>query len=745
MAARFSPPDGRPDGDGRDALAVDLLGVLEEVGAHTGGIYRLEPGGQVLELAVIEGLPREFVRPWERISLTAPIPVAVALREGRLVWVEGEEEMVRCYPGLALALPYQFRMAALPLATDTAPCGGMFVLWPCSHPSRLSSGERDRLAAAATGLARGLEKIPRTGPPLRAGLEPYVPGPPGGGRAEALETMVARLPEGICAMDDHGRLTFISPRGAALIGESPRRLVGARPWRVLPWLNDPVYEDRYRAAMVSRQPTSFVALRPPDLWLSFDLYPLGSGITVRITPAPVEPGDVPAPAPSVDPAIPTRVGAIYHVLHLASALTQAAGVQDVVDLVADQMMPAFGGQALALLTAEDGRLGVVGHRGYPPEITAQYDRLPLRSPTPSTRTMVTGVPSFFESPEEMDQIYPMAVAPDDGMAAWAFLPLIASDRPVGTCVLAFSQPHHFTVEERAVLTSLGGLIAQALERARLYDAKLELAHGLQESLLPHALPRLPGLTAAARYLPGTEGMEIGGDFYDVIRLTDDTVAAVVGDVQGHNVTAAALMGQLRTAVRAYATTGAGPAEVLARTNHLLADLDPGLFATCVYVQLDLRRRVAHLARAGHPQPLLRHPDGDVRVLDIPGGLLLGVDPGAEYPCTEVLLEAGSILALYTDGLIETPGTDLDDALADLGAELARTGEQNLEDLADALIRHARPTGHRSDDIALLLLCPTADPESDPVPDPAPEKSGPPAARPRAPRGRDGGPPPPAVQ
>ncbi|MER5326216.1 PP2C family protein-serine/threonine phosphatase [Streptosporangium roseum] len=699
MAGRFLPPDG---GDG---LAGDLISMLEDVGAHAGAIYRLAPDGQVLELTVMEGLPREFARPWERVSLTAPVPVADASREGRLVWVGGEEDMVRCYPGIALALPYDFRMAALPLATATAHYGGMFLLWPGSHPPRLSSGQRDRLTAAAARLARTLEESGRPCPP---GPGPRAPVPAGAVPPGGLEAMVARLPEGVCALDDHGRLTFISPRGAALIGESPRRLIGARPWRALPWLNDPVYEDRYRAAMISQQPTSFVALCPPDRWLTFDLYPAVSGITVRITPALVEPENVPVLTSAVDSAVPTRVGAIYHVLHLASALTEAAGVQDVVGLVADQIMPAFGGQALALLVAEDGRLRVAGHRGYPPNITEQYDRLPLTSPTPSVRTMVTGVPSFFESHKELDQIYPLAVAPDDGMAAWAFMPLIASGRPIGTCVLAFSRPHRFTVEERALLTSLGGLIAQALERARLYDAKLELAHGLQESLLPHALPLLPGLTAAARYLPSTEGMDIGGDFYDVIRLTDDTVAAIIGDVQGHNVTAAALMGQLRTAVRAYATTGAGPGEVLARTNRLLADLDPGLFATCVYVQLDLRRRTACLARAGHPYPLLRHPDGGVRVLDVPGGLLLGLDPEAEYPCTEIPLPVGSVLALYTDGLIETPGIDLDDSLAELGIELARVGDQHLDGLADTMIRHAQRTSRRGDDIALLLLRLTAE-------------------------------------
>ncbi|WP_435826719.1 SpoIIE family protein phosphatase [Nonomuraea dietziae] len=688
------------EGDDQDALLKVLTKMLQEIGAHTGAIYRLSPDGQVLELAMMEGLPREFVQPWERVSLTAPIPVADALRDKRLVWVGSEEDMVRCYPTIAVALPYEFSLAAVPLSTPAGDYGAMFIVWSGSYPPP-PAPTRERLTAAAAELAEKLQALAGKSPSRRrSGRHEAAPltDP-----AEILGAMVARLPEGICTLDVKGRLTYVSPRGAALLGESPLRLIGAQPWTVLPWLDDPVYEDRYRRAMISQQPSSFVALCPPERWLAFDLYPSISGITVRISPAPLETEAAPAHTLPIDVALPIRTGAIYHVLHLASTLTQAAGVRDVVTLVADQIMPAFGAQAVALLAAEEGLLRVVGHRGFPPHIIEQYGRLTLTSPTPSIRAMVTGVPNFFESHDELYQIYPSAVAPDDGMAAWALLPLIASGRPVGTCVLAFREQHSFTVEDRAVLTSLGGLIAQAMERARLYDAKSELARGLQEGLLPHALPRIPGLDAAARYLPGTEGMDIGGDFYDLIRLPDGAAAAIIGDVQGHNVTAAALMGQIRTAVRAYAAAGADPGEVMYRTNQMLTDLDPGLFASCVYVHLDLPRCEARLARAGHPEPLVRHPNGDVEVIHVPGGLLLGIEPETEYPCTNVPLEVGSLLALYTDGLIEVPGIDIDDGLAALGTRLASDGDQPLNELAESLIRNVEEVGRRSDDVALLLL------------------------------------------
>jgi serine phosphatase RsbU (regulator of sigma subunit) len=253
-----------------------------------------------------------------------------------------------------------------------------------------------------------------------------------------------------------------------------------------------------------------------------------------------------------------------------------------------------------------------------------------------------------------------------------------------------------------VLTSLGGLIAQALERAVLYDAKHQLAHGLQAALLPHTLPSLPGIDAAARYLPATQGMDIGGDFYDLVPV-EGLAAAVIGDVQGHNVTAAGLMGQLRTAVRAYTTVGQRPEEVMRSTNRLLIDLGADLFASCLYLRLDPARGRAVMARAGHPPPLLRRPDGRVRVLDLAGGPLLGIDGTACYPTTEVDLTPGCVLALYTDGLIESPGVDIEDALAELGRQLAEAGDRPLDELADELVRRSAAARERIDDVALLLL------------------------------------------
>ncbi|MEU4154302.1 SpoIIE family protein phosphatase [Streptomyces sp. NPDC026659] len=695
--AAQSPAAGRP------LLSAALTSMMEEVGAHSGAVYLLRSDAPVLEMAVMAGLPRAFAAPWERVGLSARIPVAQAVRERRMVWVGGADEMARRFPRIAVVLPYPFALAAVPLATAERVHGVVFVTWPGTHPAELSGEKQTRLTAACARLSGQLEQAaaearpPGPEPDLLAAPAPEAAAPD---PAEAAR-LLARLPYGLVSMDLRGRIGFLNEAAAELLGRPAGELLGTPPWVSVPWLNDPGYEDRYRAALLSQRPTSFVALRPPDEWLSFRLYPSTTGLSVRITRVKVLTERARETARSGAP--PPRLVTISQLLSLTGALTEAVAVRDVVRLVADELGPAVGSRALVLLGSQEGRLRVLGHHGYPDaHAVDHYDGLPLSAHTPGTRALDSGVPGFFESVEHLERLYPSEHRTRDGFAAWAYLPLVASGRPVGMCVLAYAHPHVFPAEERAVLTSLGGMIAQALERALLYDAKHRLAHGLQSALLPHSLVPPPGIEAAARYLPATRGMDIGGDFYDLVP-TGPLAAAVIGDVQGHNVTAAALMGQIRTGVRAYTAVGQAPEEVMDSINRLLLDLGADLFASCLYLRLDPARGQAVMARAGHPPPLLRSPDGRVRVLDLAGGPLLGIDAEAVYPTTEVTLAPGSVLALYTDGLVESPGVDIEDALVELGAVFAEAGGGPLESVADELIRHGASGRERVDDVAVLLL------------------------------------------
>ncbi|MFG2639650.1 SpoIIE family protein phosphatase [Streptomyces sp. NPDC048370] len=703
----MQPPSASAAGLTLEQLDAAVADVVRATEASVALVYLLPPGERILYLAVVSGAPEQITAPWARIDLGTPIPVADAIREGRLVWLSGREEIARRYPRLGLVLPYDFILAAAPITNGTPVSGGLVLLWPIWRPPELSPAERHAIDGFCRTAGDLLQRIADSGQLALAVEKPRVLPPPSSPAPEqddalAVVNFAERLPVGCCAMDLDGRITFINSAATDLVGADAAVLRGARPWEVLPWMREPVFEEHYRAAVVSRQPTSFTALRPPNTWLSFQLYPDASGISVHITPATapktphVSRGQ---PPPSAELAGATS---LYHLMHLAAALTEAVGVNEVVDLVADQIVPAFGPKALALLTAEEGRLRIIGYRGYTAELMDRFDAQPLTSPTPTARVLSTGVPSFFADFADLQREYPSAVHLDN-MASWAFLPLIASDRVVGSLVLAYDQPHPFTPAERAVLTSLAGLISQALDRARLYDTKHELAHTLQSVLLPHTLPRIPGLDVAARYLPAGRGMDIGGDFYDLIRRDDTTVAVAIGDVQGHSITAAALMGQVRTAVHAHATAGTPPGKVLARTNRLLVDLDPGLFTSCLIAHIDLARHRAQLASAGHPPPILRHPDGRTEVLHVTPGLLMGIDAEAGYPTTEIPLPPGTVLVLYTDGLVEIPGLDIDDTTADLARQLVQAGGRTMDDVADTLVEYATASAPRHDDIALLLI------------------------------------------
>lgn len=529
------------------------------------------------------------------------------------------------------------------------------------------------------------------------------------GSGMAAMAAIDRLADGFFALSPEGRVAYANHSLENLLQVRQDELLGQRLWDVLPWLADPVYEDRYRAALVSQQPVSFLVRRPPDEWLVISLHPGSQGTTGWAAPVrqPVPAGTGPGtsvaqegpPVSASPPPAAPRLGALYRVLQLGSALTEAVTAREVCDAVAEQLLPAFGGQKLAICVVEERHLHLFAERGCSQEVRARLEGIPLHARLPVTDTLTSAAPLFVESRKELHERYPGVPAGE--CSSWAFLPLIASNRPVGACMLGFDAVHRFPDEERGVLTALGGLIAQALERARLYDAEFVLARGLQNALLPHRLPTLAGLHVTGRYLPGTRGMDIGGDWYDVIP-TGDEVALIVGDVEGHNVAAAATMGQLRSAIRAFVTAGHRPGDIVASTNRLHMDLDPSLLASCCYAGLDPRSGVVRIVRAGHCPPLVRLPDGRTEIPDLPCGPLLGVETVPDYPESELRLVPGSVLALYTDGLVERRDSDIGTGIDRLGTSLARLGGGSLEDLADGLLEDAGRSPDRADDIALLL-------------------------------------------
>ncbi|MFU8871236.1 SpoIIE family protein phosphatase [Micromonospora sp. SL4-19] len=255
--------------------------------------------------------------------------------------------------------------------------------------------------------------------------------------------------------------------------------------------------------------------------------------------------------------------------------------------------------------------------------------------------------------------------------------------------------------EQAALTELARLVGVRLENAQLYEAEHRIATTLQHSLLPRKLPQLPGAVVASRYLPGSADVEVGGDWYDVIGTSDDELVLVIGDVVGKGVRAAAAMGQLRNALRAYVLEGFDPGEALTRLNRLVGSTEGGSFATVVCLWFAPRTGRLRYASAGHPSPILIHGDDAAFLHERALGPPIGAIPQTRYPTVEGALAPGGRLLLYTDGLIEDRQLGIDDGFGQLRQDVL-AGGGHVADLVDAVVeRVAERTRH--DDVAVLAL------------------------------------------
>ncbi|MFF9209462.1 MULTISPECIES: SpoIIE family protein phosphatase [unclassified Streptomyces] len=407
-------------------------------------------------------------------------------------------------------------------------------------------------------------------------------------------------------------------------------------------------------------------------------------------------------------------------LDAGRALAEARSTAEVLRVAAGLSMPGFSPDGLAVFGAEGDRLTIIGHHGQRPGDEGPFAQMALGTDYPAAEVVRTGRAVYLSSPEEYKARYPLTwpLAQRFGRQSWAFLPLTVGGRTMGAWMAAFTYPVAFTPDERSVLTTVARMLAQALSRAGAAETERELTDGLQRSMLPVLGPGIPGMSLAARYVPTGGGLQVGGDWYDMIPLPADRFALVIGDVQGHDVRAAGLMGQLRTALRAYAAEGHRPDAVLSRASRFFHGIthtdDPGglRFATCLYLEVDPATGVVESARAGHLDPAVRMPDGTVLHRPTAGGLPLGIDPDSDYPTTRLTLLPGETLLLCTDGLIETGGHDLDSGWARVRS-IMESADGDLEALADALVRAVHgPSSHhttgpltdrREDDIALVLL------------------------------------------
>jgi serine phosphatase RsbU (regulator of sigma subunit) len=292
-------------------------------------------------------------------------------------------------------------------------------------------------------------------------------------------------------------------------------------------------------------------------------------------------------------------------------------------------------------------------------------------------------------------------ATEHGVQSTMSIPLLVDGVPIGSLNLYSGQPDAFDPAAQELAAALAEHVAAVLADARAYGEQQRTVAVLQRRLLPRELPRRQGMQLAVRYLPSSQSLTIGGDWYDAVELGGDLLGLTIGDVAGHGIDSAAVMGQLRAVLRAYALEGHPPARVLALGHRFLGGLDPDLLATACHLTLEGDSGLVTWASAGHPPPAVLGPDRTARFLEAEPGPPLGAPAEPTAAEGQTRLEPGSLLVLYTDGLIERRGEAIDTGLARLAAALAAS-PQAPEACLDHLVARLLATAP-DDDVALLAV------------------------------------------
>jgi serine phosphatase RsbU (regulator of sigma subunit)/anti-sigma regulatory factor (Ser/Thr protein kinase) len=261
----------------------------------------------------------------------------------------------------------------------------------------------------------------------------------------------------------------------------------------------------------------------------------------------------------------------------------------------------------------------------------------------------------------------------------------------------------FTEGAERLVRGIAGQAAAAIDNARLHEREQRVAETLQRRLLPHRVPVVDGASFAVRYRPAEDEVHVGGDWYDVLDLGHGRVGVAIGDVVGHSTEAAAIMSQARSALVALALDVHPPGELLRRVSRFLVEVAPDAFATCCYVELNTAEGTATVASAGHPPMIVLDPDGSATFAEVDVGVPLGVDRSATYGETTLVLEPGTTLVLYTDGLVEAVDVPLAAGMEALRVLVEAHGVADAGELADQILRLGPVTVDHADDAALVVV------------------------------------------
>ncbi|KUN61280.1 PAS sensor protein [Streptomyces canus] len=336
------------------------------------------------------------------------------------------------------------------------------------------------------------------------------------------------------------------------------------------------------------------------------------------------------------------------------------------------------------------------------------EAMPFPAHTPFFQCMTTGEPVLVPRISEQmghaiaSQFEKRDIRPLITGRSMLVVPLKARNVVLGFMILLrHPERVEFNDMDRVTGAELAARAGLVLDNARMYTFQESVAETLQDSMLPHIPPRMAGCDIATRYLPGTLLGRVGGDWFDSVKLPGARTALVVGDVMGHGLNSAAMMGQLRTAVQTMAALDLPPAQLLRNLDDLAQRLGDTYLATCLYAVYDPIASELHIANAGHiPPVIVRAGDGRSELLDLPTGAPIGVG-GVPFEAIRVRVAPGDRLLMCTDGLVEVRGEDIGVGLATL-TESAAHPAASMDDACDAIIRALNTRGGRKDDVALLM-------------------------------------------
>jgi PAS domain S-box-containing protein len=531
--------------------------------------------------------------------------------------------------------------------------------------------------------------------------------------ATRVTRVLEAMPAGFYSLDRDWRFTHVNAEAERLLGRSREDLLGRVLWDDWPAAVDSIFEESYRAAVRTGQPVAFDAYYPEPLegWFELRAWPSPDGLSVYFT-------EITERRRMQDQADRSR----RRLAILAQVSAELAGTLDPQAAAAhlpQLVVPALSDFAVVTLVDPDGRPRDVGSWHADPacrKLLERYADVRLESMpavSPVARALLTGEPIREHGRTVLDLLPPgeakdllAVLAPETATV----LPMRGRGRTLGLLTLYLRPGSTVVDEDVATAQDVADRAGLALDNARLYNAQMQLAEGLQRSLLTEP-PEPDHAEIAVRYLPAAEAARVGGDWYDAFLQPGGSTMLVIGDVVGHDTAAAAAMGQLRGLLRGIATySDAGPAEVLRGLDTSMATLQTKTLATAAVARFEqtpeeMERGITRMrwANAGHLPPLVVNPDGSVAELATwKGDLLLGVDPEARRQESVVTLDRGATVLLYTDGLVERRDADLDAGMVRLRDAVIELADLPLEKLLDELIERL-VHGHPEDDVALVAV------------------------------------------